>query len=70
MPPEFYMDDPIELDNGRTLVCRRHMWVVCGKCCVDYSFMQDLDYSNGEESEDGLPYLMPLNEQQEGNGDE
>ncbi|KAF5026350.1 hypothetical protein F66182_1558 [Fusarium sp. NRRL 66182] len=33
--------EPIELDDGR-LVCAPHGLVVCGRCCVDYSFMDEI----------------------------
>ncbi|KAG4281822.1 RNase H domain-containing protein [Fusarium proliferatum] len=34
-------DSPVELPDGR-LVCGNHGLVVCGSCCVDYSFMDDV----------------------------
>ncbi|KAF4494921.1 Ribonuclease H [Fusarium agapanthi] len=34
-------DSPVELTDGR-LVCGTHGLVVCGRCCVDYSFMDDV----------------------------
>ncbi|KAI1028236.1 hypothetical protein LB503_002053 [Fusarium chuoi] len=34
-------DSPVELPDGR-LVCGNHGLVVCGRCCVDYSFMDDV----------------------------
>jgi hypothetical protein len=46
------MDDPIELPDGR-LVCKAHHLTICGNCCVDYSFMDEiLDDDNDEEEED------------------
>lgn len=42
----------IELPNGR-LVCYNHGWVICGKCCVDYSFADPDDEE--EEDEPELP---------------
>ncbi|SCO24419.1 unnamed protein product [Fusarium fujikuroi] len=44
----------IELDDGR-LVCSSHGLVICGRCCVDYSFMD-----NGSENSDDEPY-QPAN---------
>lgn len=45
-------EGPCELPNGR-LVCGPHGQVVCGRCCVDYSFMDDvLDRGSEEEDED------------------
>ncbi|KAI1439017.1 putative ribonuclease H1 [Xylaria sp. CBS 124048] len=41
----FYPDEPYELPDGR-LVCGSHGLVICGKCCVDYSFMDEI---NGED---------------------
>lgn len=43
-------DGPLELPDGR-LICRPHGFVVCGYCCVDYSFMDEvleLDHPDGE----------------------
>ncbi|KAM3536093.1 hypothetical protein MY4038_000559 [Beauveria bassiana] len=34
-------EGPCELPNGR-LVCGPHGLVQCGKCCSDYSFMDDI----------------------------
>ncbi|KAK6221388.1 hypothetical protein LQW54_001489 [Pestalotiopsis sp. IQ-011] len=43
-------EGPCELPNGR-LVCGPHGLVVCGKCCSDYSFMEDV--LSNDEDEDG-----------------
>ncbi|GAB1314707.1 ribonuclease H [Madurella fahalii] len=46
-------EGPCELPNGR-LVCGPHGLVTCGKCCVDYSFMDDvLSHASEDEDEDG-----------------
>ncbi|KAL4722232.1 hypothetical protein ACLX1H_011012 [Fusarium chlamydosporum] len=46
------LDSPTELPNGR-LVCGNHGLVVCGRCCVDYSFMDEvLNDSDGVDSID------------------
>lgn len=45
-------EGPYQLADGR-LVCGLHGLVVCGKCCVDYSFMDD----NHVRDEDELPEL-------------
>ncbi|KAH9906518.1 ribonuclease H-like protein [Xylariomycetidae sp. FL2044] len=46
-------EGPCELPSGR-LVCGPHGLVICGRCCVDYSFMED-DLGNSEdEDEDEL----------------
>lgn len=45
-------EGPCELPNGR-LVCGPHGLVVCGKCCSDYSFMNDVLEEDEEEDEDG-----------------
>ncbi len=37
----FRPDSPVELPDGR-LVCGTHGRVVCGICCVDYTFMDDV----------------------------
>lgn len=42
-------DGPCELPNGR-LVCGPHGQVVCGRCCVDYSF--DCDSESEDEDKD------------------
>lgn len=45
-------EGPCELPNGR-LVCGPHGLEVCGRCCVDYSFMDDvLDRDSENEDED------------------
>ena len=43
-------EGPCELPDGR-LVCGPHGLVTCYKCCVDYSFMDDV-LSHGSEDED------------------
>ncbi|PSR94444.1 ribonuclease H-like domain-containing protein [Coniella lustricola] len=72
MAPALNIDAPIELHNGRTLVCRRHRLVVCGRCCVDYSFMQD--NSDADDSEADVPYLrrtqQPQDEDEDANNDD
>ena len=45
------MSDFIELPDGR-LVCSAHKLTVCGKCCVDYSFMDEV-LDDGKEESDG-----------------
>lgn len=48
------MTEYIELPDGR-LVCSAHRLVVCGKCCVDYSFMDEvLDDGKGESDGDEI----------------
>ncbi len=44
-------EGPCELPNGR-LVCGPHGLVLCGRCCSDYSFMDDVLGENREELED------------------
>ncbi|KAI1073341.1 hypothetical protein LB507_011668 [Fusarium sp. FIESC RH6] len=44
----------IELDNGR-LACSSHGLIICGRCCVDYSFMD-----KGSGNSDDEPY-QPAN---------
>jgi ribonuclease HI len=39
----------VELPNGQ-LVCCRHGLVVCGKCCVDFSFMTEDDDGDNESN--------------------
>lgn len=57
-------EGPCELPNGR-LVCGPHGLVVCGRCCTDYSFMDDVlnddenDDSEVEEDEDEEPDELP-----------
>lgn len=46
------MDRPIELPDGR-LVCGRHGLSVCGFCCVDYTFMDEVLEDLDEEH---VPY--------------
>ncbi|KAL2176100.1 ribonuclease H-like domain-containing protein [Thermothelomyces heterothallicus CBS 202.75] len=57
-------EGPCELPDGR-LVCGPHGLVSCGKCCVDYSFMDDVlghDSENEEQEDDlfGLLDAFPL----------
>ncbi|KAI8946031.1 ribonuclease H-like domain-containing protein [Xylaria longipes] len=63
-------EGPCELPDGR-LVCGPHGFVVCGKCCTDYSFMDDIlsndegeyedeDEDGGEDEDDSeMPHLIP-----------
>ncbi|KIX94677.1 uncharacterized protein Z520_09723 [Fonsecaea multimorphosa CBS 102226] len=46
------VDSPIELPDGR-LVCSAHKLTVCGKCCVDYSFMDEILEDDDKEESDG-----------------
>ena len=43
-------EGPCELPDGR-LVCGPHGLVWCGKCCVDYSFMDDVLGHNSENED-------------------
>ncbi|KAH7021922.1 ribonuclease H-like domain-containing protein [Ilyonectria destructans] len=53
---------PVELPSGR-LICRPHGLVVCGRCCVDYSFMdevlEDSDEAAERESQELYNQLSP-----------
>lgn len=40
-----------ELPNGQ-LVCREHMLIWCGKCCVDFTFMMEDSADEAEEEKD------------------
>ncbi|KAF4465904.1 RNase H domain [Fusarium albosuccineum] len=55
---------PVELPSGR-LICRPHGLVVCGRCCVDYSFMdevlEDSDDRAEREAEELYNQLSPEN---------
>jgi ribonuclease HI len=42
---------PIELPDGQ-LVCAPHYLTVCGKCCVDYSFLNEINDDADEEDSD------------------
>ncbi|KAH7252790.1 ribonuclease H-like domain-containing protein [Fusarium tricinctum] len=42
-------DSPIDLPGGR-LGCGRHGLVICGQCCVDYSFMDEDEGNSVDES--------------------
>ncbi|KAH7305796.1 RNase H domain protein [Stachybotrys elegans] len=44
-------EGPCELPDGR-LVCGPHGLVTCGKCCTDYSFMEDVLGEDDEDDED------------------
>jgi len=67
--PDSSDDDegPAELPNGR-LVCGPHGLVICGRCCVDYGFMNEDLSSEGEDEEDSddknsdedLPVLVDI----------
>lgn len=54
--------EPIELSDGR-LICSPHRLTICGKCCVDYSFMDEIltDDDEEEEESDGD---VPLTEEE------
>ncbi|CAM1508906.1 Fc.00g026450.m01.CDS01 [Cosmosporella sp. VM-42] len=61
-------EGPCELPNGR-LVCGPHGLVICGKCCTDYSFMDDIlgdtrmdedDEDDEDDEVDDDPYLNEL----------
>ncbi|KAF9875572.1 putative RNase H domain-containing protein [Colletotrichum karsti] len=44
--------DEVELPNGRLItVCAPHQQVVCGRCCLDFSYDLESDYD--EDDEDG-----------------
>lgn len=43
-------EGPCELPNGR-LVCGPHGLVVCGRCCTDYSFMDDVLDDDDEDDD-------------------
>ncbi|GAP93144.1 putative RNase h domain protein [Rosellinia necatrix] len=46
-------EGPCELPDGR-IVCGPHGHIVCGRCCVDYSFMEDiLSHDEDEDEDDG-----------------
>ncbi|KAI0456511.1 ribonuclease H-like domain-containing protein [Xylaria acuta] len=53
-------EGPCELPDGR-IVCGPHGFVSCGKCCTDYSFMDDVLSNDEDEDEDDLemPNLNP-----------
>lgn len=44
-------EGPCELPNGR-LVCGPHGLVQCGRCCTDYSYMDEDDGDEDEDDED------------------
>ncbi|OTB10065.1 hypothetical protein K445DRAFT_323374 [Daldinia sp. EC12] len=44
-------EGPCELPNGR-IVCGPHGLVVCGKCCTDYSFMDEDEEEDEDEDVD------------------
>jgi ribonuclease HI len=44
-------EGPRELLDGR-LVCSPHGLVICGKCCSDYSFMDDVLGEDDDEDEE------------------
>ena len=46
-------EGPCELPDGR-VVCGPHGLVVCGRCCIDYSFMDDVlsNRGNGDDEEE------------------
>lgn len=45
-------EGPCELPDGR-LVCGPHGLVWCGKCCVDYSFMEEVLGHNSDDGGEG-----------------
>ncbi|OQV00566.1 hypothetical protein CLAIMM_06047 [Cladophialophora immunda] len=55
------MADSIELPDGR-MICSAHKLTVCHKCCVDYSFMEEIlgeddDDDDDKEESDGAEQL-------------
>ncbi|KAI5917277.1 ribonuclease H-like domain-containing protein [Camillea tinctor] len=57
-------EGPCELPNGK-LVCGPHGLVVCGKCCSDYSFMNeglssDIEDAEEDEDEDPMSVFHPI----------
>ncbi|KAJ4293128.1 hypothetical protein N0V90_008410 [Kalmusia sp. IMI 367209] len=46
-------EGPTTLPNGR-IVCAPHGLVTCGKCCTDYSFMDDDDEDEEEEEDEKM----------------
>ncbi|KAI0817158.1 hypothetical protein GGR55DRAFT_673000 [Xylaria sp. FL0064] len=46
-------EGPCELPDGR-IVCGPHGLVCCGRCCSDYSFMDEIDDESDDEDENGL----------------
>ncbi|KAK7946833.1 uncharacterized protein PG986_011154 [Apiospora aurea] len=44
-------EGPCELPDGR-VVCGPHGFVVCGKCCSDYSFMEEVLNEDEDEDDD------------------
>ena len=47
------------------LCCKAHCLTVCGECCVDYSFMQEiLDESKDPDSDNELPNLDSVDEEE------
>ncbi|KAK8058998.1 RNase H domain-containing protein [Apiospora phragmitis] len=59
--PDSSDDDegPCELPDGR-VVCGPHGLVVCGKCCSDYSFMDEDVDEDKDEHEAHSPASLPL----------
>ncbi|KAI1798815.1 RNase H domain protein [Daldinia bambusicola] len=48
-------EGPCRLPNGK-LVCGPHGLVVCGKCCTDYSFMDESEDDKFEQDEEDEEY--------------
>jgi hypothetical protein len=44
-------DSPVEQEDG-TLRCKQHGLEICGKCCVDYTFMHEVLANEGEPESD------------------
>ncbi|CAG8770698.1 11963_t:CDS:1, partial [Acaulospora colombiana] len=44
-------DTPVEQSDG-TLGCKRHGLEICGKCCVDYTFMREVSAQDTADPED------------------
>jgi hypothetical protein len=56
--------EPIELSGGQ-LVCAAHYLTVCGKCCVDYSFMDEDLAGDDEDDEDSDGDVLLTEEEME-----
>ena len=62
-------EGPCELPNGR-VVCGPHGLVVCGKCCSDYSFMDEVNGLDGEDDDDDSENVDDDSEDEYRNSDE
>ena len=52
MSRPFAIDEAVELPDG-TLRCKAHHLEICGICCVDYSYVRDIQQEDDHDVDPG-----------------